>query len=252
MLQNADPTGEIQPDSIELLDLEDQCYMMGPLIDQHLQKIDYKHAILDDVNLKIFDAFQMYNNLMKESITKSTNFMGANLYNPQMMGSNPSMLGTPNSINFVAAPPQTEAPSGHVLANQLKNFASSNFSNMGPNQQSSIQQNKEMNQPGPALDQTTQYQMSYANYNGAYPSFNPMSDSMNVNPSMTNNSYLSMNPATYSNDYRAQSEQGMSYPSQAMSLPIQEPKIDQMPNQHLNMMPQMMSHPGVSHFGKSS
>ena len=72
-MQNADPTGEIQPDSREMPQLEDQCYMMGPLIDQQLQKIDYTHAILDVLNIKIIEAFQMYNNLMKESINKTTN-----------------------------------------------------------------------------------------------------------------------------------------------------------------------------------
>jgi hypothetical protein len=40
LIQNADPTGEIQPDSEELIQLEEMCYCMGPLIDQELQKID--------------------------------------------------------------------------------------------------------------------------------------------------------------------------------------------------------------------
>ena len=40
MIQNADPTGEQQPDSEEMLQLEDICYAMGPLIDQELQNID--------------------------------------------------------------------------------------------------------------------------------------------------------------------------------------------------------------------
>lgn len=60
-------------DSLEMLELEDDCYMMGPLIDKQLQFIDFKHAILEDLNLKVLESFQMYNNLMKESLTKTAN-----------------------------------------------------------------------------------------------------------------------------------------------------------------------------------
>lgn len=133
LLQNADPTGEIQPDSQEMLNLEEECYMMGPLIDQQLQKIDYKHAILEDLNLKILEAFQMYNNLMKDSLSKSNSFIGgAPMFNSSNnMISNyasPNNTQQSNSISFVTAPPQTEA-SAHLLANQLNNFAQNNLTN---------------------------------------------------------------------------------------------------------------------------
>jgi len=82
LLQNADPTGEIEPDTRELLELEDQCYMMGPLIDKQLQKIDHKHAVLDDVNMKILEAFQIYNNLMKESVSKQAGMMSNSFQQP--------------------------------------------------------------------------------------------------------------------------------------------------------------------------
>ena len=166
MLQNADPTGEIQPDSMEMLDLEDQCYMMGPLIDQHLQKIDCKHAVLDEVNLKIFEAFQMYNNLMKESITKSSSMIGANLYNPQ--------LANNAAMNYVAAPPQVEVAGGQILANQLNTYA--NFA--------ANPQNKDLPQSNSNLPNTipAQYQMPYPPYNNAYPSFSQMPDQLSLNP----------------------------------------------------------------------
>lgn len=127
LLQNADPTGEIQPDTQEMLQLEDQCYMMGPLIDQQLQKIDYKHAVLDDLNMKLIEAFQMYNNLMKESITKTTGIYGsqlpiANTFNPNMQPMNINQ----GFIPFVAAPPQTDT-NPYNLANQLNNFANYNM-----------------------------------------------------------------------------------------------------------------------------
>ena len=40
MIQNADPTGERVPDSPEMLNLEEQCKAMGPLIDTELEQID--------------------------------------------------------------------------------------------------------------------------------------------------------------------------------------------------------------------
>ncbi|GAB1603030.1 signal transducing adapter molecule 1-like [Argonauta hians] len=67
LIQNADPTGETQPDSSELLSLEEQCKIMGPLIDTELERIDKKHANLVELNMKVMDALQMYHNLMKDN-----------------------------------------------------------------------------------------------------------------------------------------------------------------------------------------
>lgn len=126
LMQNADPTGEIQPDSQEMLLLEDQCYMMGPLIDQQLQKIDYKHAILDDLNIKIIEAFQMYNNLMKASITKTSNFiqpmMINNNTNSNMISQNPG-----NFIPYCSGPSQID----NNLSNQLDSFSTFNTTSLG-------------------------------------------------------------------------------------------------------------------------
>lgn len=69
LIQNADPTGETQPDSQEMLQLEEQCKAMGPLIDAELEKIDKKHAGLCELNAKIMESMQMYHNLMKETPT---------------------------------------------------------------------------------------------------------------------------------------------------------------------------------------
>ncbi|CAL1543766.1 unnamed protein product [Lymnaea stagnalis] len=67
LIQNADPTGDINPDSQHMLMLEEQCKAMGPLIDAELEKIDRKHATLVELNKKVMDALQMYHNLMKET-----------------------------------------------------------------------------------------------------------------------------------------------------------------------------------------
>jgi hypothetical protein len=139
-----------------MLDLEDQCYMMGPLIDQQLQKIDYKHAVLEDLNLKVLEAFQMYNNLMKESISKTTAYT---MPTPSVNhGQNAG-----NFIPFVAAPPQTDIS----LSNQLNNFV--NFNN-------SIQPVQMQQQQAQQSDQFNANATMVANYqafnNGMYQSYN--------------------------------------------------------------------------------
>lgn len=66
MLQNADPTGEIEQDSNEMLTLEDTCYAMGPLIDHELEKVDRKHVQLEELNKNLRDAMDLYHRLMEE------------------------------------------------------------------------------------------------------------------------------------------------------------------------------------------
>lgn len=123
MLQNADPTGEIQPDTQELIDLEEECYMMGPLIDKKLQFIDQKHTQLEDLNIKLLEAFQTYNNLMKESITKTSTLINSA---SSMMAMNPGLTNQPN---YLAAPPSLDQ-SSILLANQLNSLALNTAPNM--------------------------------------------------------------------------------------------------------------------------
>lgn len=111
LLQNADPTGEIQPDSQEMLDLEEECYMMGPLIDKKLQDIDEQHAELEDLNLKILEAFQLYNNLMKESISKQSALINNNQMSTVSMAPGPGSGMTNGGVSFAAAPPSLDANS---------------------------------------------------------------------------------------------------------------------------------------------
>uniref|UniRef100_A0A0B6ZHD2 Signal transducing adapter molecule 1 n=1 Tax=Arion vulgaris TaxID=1028688 RepID=A0A0B6ZHD2_9EUPU len=91
LIQNADPTGETQPDSHHMLMLEEQCKAMGPLIDAELEKIDRKHATLVELNKKVMDALQMYHNLMKETPaygypTLKTSMGGQGTYSPIPQG----------------------------------------------------------------------------------------------------------------------------------------------------------------------
>lgn len=71
LLHEADPTGE-RPDSDELIQLEEQCLKMGPLIDQELEVVDKTHASLSAVNSQLVEALNIYCALMKEDSTYST------------------------------------------------------------------------------------------------------------------------------------------------------------------------------------
>lgn len=67
LIQNADPTGEIRPDSPELLKLEEQCGGMLPLIDQAFERLDRKQNRMIELNKRLSDAMQMYHALMRET-----------------------------------------------------------------------------------------------------------------------------------------------------------------------------------------
>ena len=133
MLQNADPTGEIEPDSNDMLMLEDTCYAMGPLIDHELEKVDRKHVQLEELNKNLREAMDLYHRLMEEGRVRAaqTKTTAAQLAGNPMyqtpMGAQPGYYPVHPGL-----PNQSGMPPSQVLSQPMMYPPTSAYNTMPP------------------------------------------------------------------------------------------------------------------------
>ncbi|XP_052763789.1 signal transducing adapter molecule 1-like [Mya arenaria] len=144
-IQNADPTGETRPDAVEMLQLEEQCKAMGPLIDAELEKIDKKHADLCGINTKVLEALQMYHNLMKETPLP--------FQYKTMSGYSAGAMGMPPGQSSQQFNGSQYVPQGQMMQGQMPQMSQGQMPSMSQGQMPSMSQGQ--------MPQMSQSQMSY-------------------------------------------------------------------------------------------
>lgn len=168
MIQNADPTGENHPDTVEMLQLEEQCKAMGPLIDAELEKIDKKHADLCAINTKVLEALQMYHNLMKETPSPFAYKQSMSGYNPASMGLPPGPIPSGPMPQFNGTqymPPPQGGQYGGPVPSQMPPMSQGQMPPMSQGQMGPMPQGQGRMMQGQSQTYTTSSQNYNNNYN---------------------------------------------------------------------------------------
>ncbi|RWS06945.1 signal transducing adapter molecule 1-like protein [Dinothrombium tinctorium] len=113
LLHESDPTGE-RSDSEELIQLEEQCMQMAPLIDQELEKLDSKHAALTTANQQLMDALNLYHSLMKDNFPTPTSTYYSNYPPNSAVGH--SFPNFPSQVPIVLVPQPNMSVDGRVYS----------------------------------------------------------------------------------------------------------------------------------------
>ncbi|XP_035229224.1 signal transducing adapter molecule 2-like isoform X2 [Stegodyphus dumicola] len=113
-LTDVDPTEEI-PDPEDMLLLEKECYKMAPLIEENLQAVDNRLAMLNAVDEKISAAIELFHTLSNQDALKYSageNYSNRTVHFPQPQISQPSAT---MYSNIQAVPSQMYIPAPSVI-----------------------------------------------------------------------------------------------------------------------------------------
>uniref|UniRef100_A0A8B9LW94 Signal transducing adaptor molecule (SH3 domain and ITAM motif) 2 n=1 Tax=Astyanax mexicanus TaxID=7994 RepID=A0A8B9LW94_ASTMX len=183
LLQNTDPA-DSAPDSAELVTLEGACAQMNPLIDEKLEEIDRKHSELSELNVKVLEALELYNQLMNEAPLYS-----AYTKMQTLQGTYPAAPPAVAMQGYPGQPSGTYMPAGVPQGYSLGSDQAAPLSSMPPTVNSTI-----ANQPVQSPYISSAMSAPYMNQiPGSYPPqmgvAMDMSAYQNANPGMPPTSY---------------------------------------------------------------